>query len=174
MCYTGGFFIQTFIIQFMAAPLSLPNQYFSPADEEWIFRALPMKASTAIAMGTIIATEISASNPTGNFTAAGTTNANGANYKGILMETIAATDADYATAGKLKLVAIPLNPQSSKAFFTVGSGTFTAADVGRICATAGSGTTVAVDTNGLGVEITDYISSTQGKCVFSVPYAVTA
>lgn len=156
--------------------LNKPNttSNFYPFDDLWRAELLPMKASTAMVEGAAIAVEVSGSSPTGNHTIAGTTNANGQNIVGILAEPIVSTDADYATAGKLKLVWIPTNTQA-KCYFTVGAGTFTAADVGRICQIHTDSKSLAVDTNGLGGEITGYISSTRGVCrLLSVPKAVTA
>lgn len=134
---------------------------------------LPIAASAAIAEGTLLAVQVSGSSPTGNLIAAATTNTTGQNIVGILAEPITSSDSDYATAGKLKQVWVPTS-QYSQAYFTVGSGTFTAADVGRVCQTAGSGISVAVDTNGLGVVIDGYISSTRGTCKLSVANVVTA
>jgi hypothetical protein len=68
----------------------------------------------------------------------GTANASGADFLGILVETIATTDTDYATAGKLKSVWVPNTPYA-RAFFTVGAGTFTAADVFKTVAVTSGG-----------------------------------
>ena len=98
--------------------------------------------------GCLVAVEVSGSSPTGNLTIAAQTNANGQNVVGILQEPIASTDADYATAGKMKYVWIPTSPEAEMTF-KVGAGTFTAADVGRICSIHTDSKSVAVDTNGL-------------------------
>jgi hypothetical protein len=50
----------------------------------------------------------------------GTENAAGADFIGILSEAVAATDTDYATAGKLKQVWVPTNLQA-EAEFTVSN-----------------------------------------------------
>jgi hypothetical protein len=73
----------------------------------------------------------------------------------------------------MKAVYIMKTP-AAEAFFVVGAGTFTAADVGRICLIHTDSKSLAVDTNGLGAEITGYITSTTGKCKFSLAPAVTA
>lgn len=152
----------------MASP---NNLYFSPADDLWEFRALPMKASTAMTQGAAIGIEISGNTTTGNNTLMGVENANGADFQGILMEEITASDVDYATAGKLKLVAVPLHPTQSKSFFKVGTGTFTAADVNKTVEFGSDSLTANVDTPGKGLRITDYVTATQGKCTF--PFAAT-
>lgn len=157
----------------MAAPTALTNQYFVPFDEEWIFRDIPMKASTAMALGVAIGVEISGNTTTGNSTLMPATNANGANFKGILAEPITASDSDYAVAGKLKKVAVPLTPES-RAYFLVGAGTFTAADVNKTVSFHSDSASLAVDTAGAGASIDGYISSTKGICKFNLPNTVTA
>lgn len=149
------------------------TQNFYPANDMWRMTEFPVKASTAIAEGALVAIEVSGSSPTGNITLAATTNANGQNLVGIIAEPIAATDSDYATAGKKKFVWIPTSPEA-KAFFTVGAGTFTAADVGRTCQIHTDSVSLAVDTNGLGASISDYISSTRGICKLNIAPVVTA
>lgn len=140
---------------------------------KWEILALPMKASSAMVPGTLVSVEVSGSSPTGYLCKAATTNANGQNIRGILIDTIATTDSDYATAGKLKNVAVPTTT-SAEAYFTVGAGTFTAADVGRVCNIHTDSISLAVDTNGLGAVITGYISATRGVCDFSVAKVVTS
>lgn len=156
-------------------PVNAPNntRNFYPSNDLWRMDLLPIVASTALIEGTLLSVQVTASNPTGNLLASATTNTTGQNIVGILAEPITASDSDYATAGKLKQVWVPIS-QYSQAYFTVGSGTFTAADVGRVCQIAGSGISLAVDTNGLGAVIDGYISSTKGTCKFAVPYVVTA
>lgn len=150
------------------------NSNFRPADVKlWELRLLPIAASTAIEEGTALSTEVSGSSPTGNLIKAAATNANGQNVQGILAEPIASTDSDYATSGKLKMVYVP-KVQGAVAEFTVGAGTFTAADVGRVCNIHTDSKSLAVDTNGLGAIIRGYISSTRGTCSFDVAKAVTA
>lgn len=149
------------------------NLNFVPIKGKWDFMPLPFKASTAIAQGTAVGIEISGNTTTGNLTAMGAENATGADFQGILWEPIASTDADYATAGKLKLVAVPLDP-TAEAEFLVISGTFTAADVFKTVEFASSGTGLAVDTAGKGARITKYISSTRGQCTFVLPNTETA
>lgn len=156
-------------------PLNSPNetQNFYPSETDWYIDYLPFKASTAIEEGTALAPEISGNDTTGNLTKFSTENANGADFYGILMEPITATDDDYATAGKLKAVAIPKTPYA-EAFFTVGTGTFSAADVFKTVEIHTDSKSLAVDTAGKGARITKYISSTRGKCRFSLPETETA
>jgi hypothetical protein len=156
-------------------PVNAPNntRNFYPSNDLWRTDLYPVLASTALAEGTLLAVQVTASSPTGNVLAAATTNTTGQNVVGILAEPITASDADYATAGKLKLVHVPIS-QYSQAYFTVISGTFSLAQVGRVCQIAGSGTGLAVATNGLGAVIDGFISSTRGTCKLVVPYVVTA
>ena len=157
-------------------PLNTPNntQNFLPIGEGWVMKQVPMKASTAAVVGTAIGVEISSNTTTGNCTVMPATNANGANFVGILAEKIASTDSDYATAGKLKSVWVPINKSVSTAQFTVGAGTFTAADVGRICNIHTDSASLSVDTNGAGAQITGFIDSSYGLCTFDVPLTTTA
>ena len=117
--------------------------------------------------------QVVTSNPTGNLIASPVSQATGQNIVGILAETIATTDSDYATAGKLKGVWIPIDANCE---FTgpVGSGTFTLADVGRTCALVTGGKSVAVDTNGNACTITKFISSTRLQAKFNMPPIQTA
>ena len=103
----------------------------------------------------------------------GVENAAGADFVGILAEPITSTDADYATAGKLKLVWIP-KTREARSYFTVGAGTFTAADVGKTVEIHSDSKSLAVDTAGKGAKIVDYISSTRGVCTFNLPLTETA
>ena len=134
----------------------LPDQGLN---KSWIMKKLPVAASVAIAEGAAVYWQGS-----GAGTVTKVTNAT-ANFAGILAETIAATDTDYATAGKLKAVWVPTNT-SAEAFFTVGAGTFTAADVGESVKFYDE-VSVDADTGGTQVRITGYISSTKGKCIFN-------
>lgn len=155
--------------------LNKPNetQNFYPADDSWYMDTLPFKASTAIEEGSAIGIEISGNTTTWNNTAMGVENASGADFQGILAEPIASTDADYATAGKLKSVWIPRTPYA-KAFFTVGAGTFTAVDVNKTVEIHSDSKSLAVDTAWKGARIKKYISSTRGVCDFSLPTTETA
>lgn len=78
----------------------------------------------------------------------GVQNAAGADFVGIMAEPIVSTDADYATAGKLKAVKVPKS-KTARAFFTVGAGTFTAADLFRTARFHTDSLGLAVDTIGL-------------------------
>lgn len=133
---------------------------FLPSDNpnDWEGRDLPMIASTAIEEG-------SALYWVGDGTVSKSTNATG-NFAGILREEIAATDDDYATSGKFKAVSVPKN-SSAEAEFTVGAGTFTTADVGK-SVKFNDEKGLAVDTAGTQARITQYISSSRGKCTFNL------
>jgi hypothetical protein len=157
------------------APLNAPNNtsQFYPSNDLWRMDFVPVAASVALTEGTLLAVQVTASSPTGNVIAAATTNTTGQNIVGILAEPITSSDADFATAGKLKQVWLPVTIEA-EATFKVISGTNSLAQVGRVCQIAGSGTGLAVATNGLVAVITGFISATQGKCKFKVPVAVTA
>lgn len=155
--------------------LNAPNQTrnFYPADNKWEMRSFAMKASTAMAEGAAIAIEISGNTTTGYHTLMGVENASGSDFVGILAEPIVSTDADYATAGKLKSVWVPKSIEA-RAYFKVGAGTFTAADVGKTVEIHSDSVSLAVDTAGKGARIKEYISSTRGICEFSLPNTETA
>ena len=145
------------------------TNYFYPADGNWTLKLLPMTASVAMAEGVLIQHETSGAAVTGNYrTLVSVENLAGDDVYGILAEPIAATDADYATAGKLKGVYLPTTPYA-KAFFSVGAGTFTIADVGMTVEIHSDFKSLAVDTAGKGATITKFISSTKGECMFNMP-----
>lgn len=156
-------------------PLNQPNYtgYFYPADDKWEIKQLPFKASTAITQGTAIGIEISSNTTTGYVTKMGTENANGADFMGIMAETIATTDTDYATAWKLKWVWVPKTPYALS-YFKVGSGTFTAVDVFKTVEIYSDSVSLAVDTAWKGARIMWYIDSTHGLCRFDLPSTETA
>lgn len=152
-----------------------PNdtKYFYPADDQRRMKMFPMKASTAIVEWQAVAREISGNDVTGYVTSATVENAAWADFIGIMAEPIASTDSDYATAGKLKGVWVPILPLA-QAYFTVWAGTFTAVDVGKMVELHSDFKTLAVDTKGKWARITAYISSSKGKCTFSAPTTETA
>jgi hypothetical protein len=133
-----------------------------------------MKASTAMVVGSAIGVEIATNTTTGYATLMPATNANGANFIGILAEKISTTDTDYATAGKSKQVWVPIHKNIATAYFTVGAGTFTAVDENKVVSFHSDSKSLAVDTQGAGAIIKKYINSTTGICVFDVPNTVTA
>jgi len=149
------------------------NTNFIPKRGVWVFELKPMKASTAMAQGAAVGIEISSNTTTGNLTLMGVENAAGADFVGILQEAITSGDADYATSGKLKLVAIPQDSEA-RAEFTVGAGTFTAADVGKTVEFHSDSISLAVDIAGKGARITKYLSSSRGECQFTLPATETA
>lgn len=134
---------------------------------------MPFKASTVISDGAAIGIEIVTNTTTGNVTKMWLENAAGADFVGILCEPIAATDLDYATAGKLKYVWVPQSTKA-KCYFAVGTGTFTLVDVQKTVEFASDSLGLAVDTPGKGARIIWYISATQGVCEFSLPTTETA
>lgn len=131
---------------------------FLPAKGTWKMEQVQMIASVEMAEGASVY-------KVGDGTHTIVTNATG-NFKGILMEPIASTDDDYATSLKLKAVAVPMD-DSAEAFFTVGAGTFTTADIGKNVKFNDS-VGLAVDTAGTQAEITGLISSTRGRCKFNL------
>jgi len=88
------------------------------------------------------------------------------NVRGILMEKITSTDDDYATAGKQKVVAVPINSRA-QCEFAVGAGTFTTADEGKVVKFNNS-LGLAVDTAGgdkaSHAQINKYLTATRGIC----------
>lgn len=146
---------------------------FYPADELWALKQFPIKESVAITDGTLLAIEIVSNTTTGKLVKAGTENALGADIIGILAEPIATTDSDYATAFKMKSVWVPVS-SISEAYFTVGTGTFTTADVFKTVEVHSDSKSLAVDTAGKGARISAYISATTGKCQFPMPKTETA
>lgn len=156
-------------------PLNTPNktQYFYPYDDLWEQIDMPFKASTAIDDWTVVAPEISSNTTTWNLTKFATENATWADFIWILAEKISSTDADYATAWKLKKVWIPKTPYA-KARFSVYSWTFTAVDVFKTVEIWTWSTWLAVDTPWKWARIMKYISSTEWVCRFSLPETETA
>lgn len=155
--------------------LNKPNatKYFYPADANWEMMKLPFKASVEIAEGAVVGIEIAGNTTTGYATLFATENAAGGDFLGIMAEPIVSTDTDYATAGKLKGVRVPKSIYA-KAYFAVGAGTFTAVDVFKTVEITAGSLGLSVDTAGKGARIVEYISSTQGKCIFSLPTTETA
>ena len=157
-------------------PINTPNtttNFYPISSTGWELRELPMAASAVMADWAAIWIEISGNTTTWNSTLMWVENAAGADFQGILSEAIAATDADYATAGKLKQVWVPTN-LVSEAEFTVGAGTFTAVDVNKTVQFASTSLALDVDTAGKWASISGYISSTRGRCKFNLPLTETA
>lgn len=125
--------------------------------KNWQLKRLPLKPSVAYEQGTALRATLadyfeildgsSETNPVG-----------------ILWETISASDADYATSGKLKYVWVPTSPDA-EVEFTVGNGTFTVADLSKNVAVHTDGKSLAVDTAGIHFQIRKYLSSTRGVAV---------
>jgi len=149
------------------------NTNFLPADENWKLELKQIKVSTVMVEGAALGIDIVSSTTTGDLDLMPVENASGGDFVGILAEPVAATDSDYATAGKLKLVHVPTS-QAAKAWFTVGEGTFTAIDKGKTVQFGSTSIDLDVDTAGKGARITDYISATRGKCQFVMPNSETA
>ena len=162
-------------MQSSVTPINTPNnvQNFFPVGKGWELRPVQFKASVAISQGYAVGQEVSASNPTGYATLMPTTQATGQNFVGILAEAIRTTDSDYATAGKIKQVWVPVMKRADCEFKVV-TGTFAQADVGRVCQFSSDSAGLNVDANGAGALITKYISATRGECIFDVPLTTTA
>lgn len=135
------------------------NLYFLPLFKtgRWRLTRVSMIASVAMVAGAAIYA-------VGDGTHTIVTNAT-TNFKGILMEEIATTDADYATSLKMKYVAVPASVDA-EAEFAVGAGTFTSADVGK-SVKYNDEKGLAVDTAGIQARITAYLTATRGRCQFN-------
>jgi hypothetical protein len=138
------------------------NNNFVPYDtDNWYGKELPIVASVALEEGSALTPD----NPgTNNYNKAADNTST--QLTGLLQYRTAATDSDYATAGKLKFALYPKN-KGAEVYFTVGSGTFTAADVGKQVELTDE-KSVAVDTVGTQFEITRYISPTRGVGKFLI------
>tara|TARA_R110000851_G_scaffold40208_3_gene101571 strand:+ start:3613 stop:3882 length:270 start_codon:yes stop_codon:yes gene_type:complete len=88
------------------------------ADQNWKLTEYAVVASVALEEGTAMGIQITSNTTTGILVAMGAENALGADFIGILAEPIAATDVDYATAGKLKSINVPTS-KFAEAVFTV-------------------------------------------------------
>lgn len=87
------------------------------------------------------------------------------NNFGVIRQTIAATDLDYASTKKV-LIEVP-RENNVEWKFTVGSGTFTQADEWKYADLVDE-KSVAVDTQSkLVVFITKYVSATEWRCIFA-------
>ena len=155
--------------------INTPNdtRYFYPANEKWEQKMLPCKASVAFAEGAAMGIEISWNDVTGNITLMGVENASGADFVGIMNEPVVSTDADYATAWKLKSVRVPTTPRA-KAYFAVWAWTFTAADVFKLVEVHSDSLWLAVDTKWKWARIEEYLTASKGICTFSAPTTETA
>ena len=140
-------------------PADTLNTYFKPLFKvgRWRLTKVAMIASVAIQAGQAIYA-------VGDGTHTVVTNAT-TNFKGILMEDIVATDADYAVSMKMKYAAVPEAP-NAQAEFAVGAGTFTLADVGKSVKFNDS-LGLAVDTAGIQARIVKYLTATRGVCEFN-------
>lgn len=155
--------------------LNKPNKTgnFLPFDGEWVLRDFPILESVAIEEGTALSAQIVSNDVTGKYTKMGVENAAGSDFVGILAERIETTDDDYATTFKQKKVWVRKSVDS-RAYFTVGAGTFTTADVARTVEIHSDSISLAVDTKGKGARIVEFRSSTQGVCAFNLPETETA
>lgn len=119
--------------------------------------------------------EISSNDVTGKLVAGSTNsgaNSVGADFFGILVAPIRATDPDYATAFKKKQFYVPRGPRS-RATAVVGAGTFTADDVGRTVTIHTDAASITM-TKGLGCRIVGFVNSTTAVVEFSCPTTLTA
>jgi hypothetical protein len=85
------------------------NTRFRPINNDWEMKTQTIKESVALSAGTLLAREIVSNTTTGKLVAASAEQVAGGNYVGILIQDIKTTDADYATSGKQKMVAIPIS-----------------------------------------------------------------
>jgi hypothetical protein len=142
-------------------PTDKPNsvKYFTRASGKTKMGEVILTASVAATEGSILYPDPSNA---GQYTIADSTA--GGNFV-VLRQTVASTDSNYASA---KTVSVEIPVEANVEWnFLVGSGTFTAADVGKYCDLVDE-KSVAVDTQSKNVIfITDYISSTQGRCILS-------
>jgi len=92
------------------------------------------------------------------------TNATG-NFRGILAEPIAATDADYATSKKLKSVYVPRDDES-EVEFTESGDALTTDLIGETCKFNDS---IGLDATAAGTQakITGYINAGRGRAVLN-------
>jgi len=155
---------------------TLGEKNFTPFSRGWEPRQIPVLESTAYAAGQAMRWQITSNTTTGKAVSGGANsgvNTNGNNFIGILGQPVRSTDADYATAFKLKTVYVPVSPEA-RARFTVGAGTFTTADVGKTVIISSTGLALDVDTAGQGAVIEGVISSTRGICAFPMNTSTTA
>ncbi len=133
--------------------------YFLPigGHRDWKLKKLPMIASVVLAEGGAV---YSVGDGTYTKVTDSTTD-----FAGVMAESVAATDADYATSLKRKAVWVPRN-KDAQASFAVGAGTFTTADVGK-SVKFNDYVGLAVDTAGIQARITRFITSTRGVCIFN-------
>ncbi len=155
--------------------LNAPNETrnFLPFDGEWVLRDYPMLESVAMVEWAAVSAEIVSNDVTGKLTLMWVENATWSDFTGILAEPIVSGDSDYATAFKVKKVWIPKS-RDSRAYFTVGAGTFTTADVFRTVEIHSDSKSLAVDTKGKGARVVEFRTSTTGVCSFMLPETETA
>jgi len=152
------------------------NTGFRPFDGEWTLRDAQVKESTAYAGQIAMRWEIATNDVTGKLVAGSTNsgvNSTGADFFGILVAPIRSTDTDYATAFKKKTFYVPVGTRS-RAYATIGTGTFTPADVGKTVAIHSDAASIAIDTKGLGCRVVAYVDSTTAVVEFSCPTTLTA
>lgn len=149
-------------------PNTKDNLYnnFTPIHSDYNAEYLAIKESVALQAGTLLCREIVSGQATGKLIAAWAEPIWGANIVGILWQEVLATDADYATEFKKKLVYTPRTSEA-RAEFTVISGTLSSASVGDTVEVASGARWLAVDTVGNGATITKYISATRWECKFN-------
>ena len=134
------------------------NTNFLPVNSKhWKMVPTQMIASIAMAEGAAVYS-------VGDGTHTITTNATG-NFRGILAEPIAATDADYATSLKLKAVKVPRDDEA-ELFFTESGAALTTALIGETCKFNDS---ISLDATAAGTQakITGYESASRGRCVLN-------
>jgi hypothetical protein len=116
-------------------------------------REVGVVASTAIEVGTFLAP-----NGSGKFAVASSSSVGLV----LLRQATKATDADYASASKTRLVEFP---QDFGVTFdiTIGAGTFTTAMIGNRYNLASGGKTLSVSATGTQFEVVAYLSATRAR-----------
>lgn len=142
------------------------NTRFKPVWSDWEIKELVIKESVALSAGTLLATEILSNTTTGKLVAGGAEQSAWANYVGILAQDILATDADYATSGKTRLVYVPCSVKAESEFQRT-SGTLSSVDVWKTVEVSWSGTWLAVDTLWLWATIVKVITEDRGVCAIN-------
>lgn len=121
--------------------------YKGRVKQEW----LPVTTSTALAAGTLVEC-------TSGLVAAADADEAAADIRGVLVKTIASTDADYATARKVPVL-VPLDRHC--VWEADGTGTFVATDIGTEFGISDSATVDKAETTADCFLMTEFISATK-------------
>lgn len=131
---------------------------FLPASGKITSEAFPKTASTAIAAGAVLETASGAMNPA---------DAADVSLFGVSMQTIASTDADYASTTP---IGVWILDPGTKWFADVGTGTATAALIGTTCDLKDSVSLDVTATSHNVFTITDFIDATHVMGRFNASY----